>query len=364
MAKRKRKYKNEEEVFHGKEPEFENIIVTEDTYQEELSTALNWYSTVPLATRREWYIKWGDKEGYRNIANIPKDYMFTVSSLARMHMRGFPLHDGEVFWLKDRTRQLLEEFGDITQTHVIENELRKYKQQEQLDALLGSVYQELDDMIDRQLETGFRQRVGQLCCTGLKISHINELTDYYTKQMNEFKVALTGSDDDINEAYKHIKPYLISRVIELHEDILFELENQASFIRLDNPRKPRKKKIKTPEELTNKVKYLKYDDQYDIISVTPEKLIGASVAYIFNTKNRKLSKYISDNSGLTVKGTTLHAFNIEESYQKTIRKPKEFFAKFKALAKVPATQMLDDVKAAEGKLTGRINEHCVIIGVF
>lgn len=364
MAKRKRKFKNEDEVFRGKEPSFENLNITPDNYQNQLTTFLNWYSEVPLKTRKGWYIKWGKEQGYSGIENIPPTSVFTVASLARMDSKGFPLALKEREYLKNKTNELLTSFATAGKSKDDEEaELIKLHKKEAIDELIGGVYQIIDDVIDKQLETGLKQDTPEINCEGLNINQIKEIQDYYNNANNEVKLARHKEDEALIEAYSYLNAYKMDCLIDLYQRVSFELENKISLIRMIKPRKPRRKKIKSPEEQTNKVKYLKSHEDYGIISLHPSKLIGSSVAYIFNTKNRKLQKYIIHKSGFTVKGTTLCEFNLEESYQKTIRKPKEFFINFSDAPKARASKLLEDVKATKGKVTGRINEHCVIIGV-
>jgi hypothetical protein len=66
---------------------------------------------------------------------------------------------------------------------------------------------------------------------------------------------------------------------------------------------------------------------------------------------------------LSVKGTSIIGFNENLSVQKTLRKPEEQLKEFKAAGKVQLRKFLDDIKAVDIKLNGRINEEVVLLKV-
>lgn len=130
-------------------------------------------------------------------------------------------------------------------------------------------------------------------------------------------------------------------------------------------RKPRVKKAPSKEKLIAKVKYKKQDVKYSIVSVHPSDMIDAKEVWVFNTKNRKLGKYIADDmtGPITVKGTSLVGYNEITSVQKTLRKPEEQLKTFKSAGKVALRKFLEDITTTDTKLNGRLNEETVILKV-
>ena len=139
-------------------------------------------------------------------------------------------------------------------------------------------------------------------------------------------------------------------------------------------RAPRKVKAKSPEDLVKKLKFKSSDSDYGIASVAPAKLVGANIALVFNTKNRKLGIYYASNvdpkglqragTGFTVKGTTLQGFDPDRSIQKTLRKPNEILPQIKKTTRAKTEKLFDTVKTTETKLNGRFNDDIVLIAVF
>jgi hypothetical protein len=66
---------------------------------------------------------------------------------------------------------------------------------------------------------------------------------------------------------------------------------------------------------------------------------------------------------LGVKGTSITGFNSNLSVQKTLRKPEEQLKEFKAAGKVQLRKFLDDIKAVDIKLNGRINEDIILLRI-
>jgi hypothetical protein len=129
-------------------------------------------------------------------------------------------------------------------------------------------------------------------------------------------------------------------------------------------KKPRAKKPTDKSKIVAKMKYLKQDDKLKIVSINPQDIIGAKELWVFNVKTRKLGKYVTTEFGeLNVKGTTITGFNENTSVQKTLRKPEEQLKEFKAAGKVVLRKFLEDIKAVDIKLNGRLNEDTVLLKV-
>ena len=94
---------------------------------------------------------------------------------------------------------------------------------------------------------------------------------------------------------------------------------------------------------------------------------------MFNTKTRKIGKYIASNidpkgmqrqgSGLSVKGTTIIGYNENDSIQKTLRKLTEQLKEFKDAGKVKLRKYMEDIKTTDTKLNGRCNPDTVLLKV-
>jgi hypothetical protein len=127
-------------------------------------------------------------------------------------------------------------------------------------------------------------------------------------------------------------------------------------------KKPRAKKPTDKSKVVAKMKYLKQDDKLKLVSINPQDIIGSQELWIYNTKTRKLGKYVAaEYQELGVKGTTITGFDVNKSVQKTLRKPEEQLKEFKSAGKVALRKFLEDIKAVDIKLNGRTNEDTILL---
>jgi len=191
--------------------------------------------------------------------------------------------------------------------------------------------------------------------------HVNYMLEYYRPQRDEVVEALAGKDAQLNEAYRYLSKAALKRLVDFFETLIADMERVINNKKVT--RKPRKAKVKTSDQLTKSVKYLPESNEYKIVSVNSEKLIGANQVWLFNTKYRALSVYNALDGGLTVKGTTLQNFNIQTSVVKRVRKPEEALQEIQKSGKVALRKLMDTFKTKASEGTGRINKDTIIVRV-
>ena len=170
----------------------------------------------------------------------------------------------------------------------------------------------------------------------------------------------TQQDEQLREGYAHLGKLEIKKAVELFQGIvgacdLITAESKAT-------RKTRSPKPKSADKLVSKMKYCKSDEKYKVASINPADIIGCNELWIFNTKTRKIGKYIAnEHDTLQVKGTTLQFFNEKQSVAKTLRKPEQQLAEFNKSGKVQLRKFLSNIKGVETRLNGRFNNDTVIL---
>jgi hypothetical protein len=129
-------------------------------------------------------------------------------------------------------------------------------------------------------------------------------------------------------------------------------------------RAPRKTKAVSKDKLVAKLKYMKTNEPLKLVSVNPVDIIGAKELWVYNTKSRKLGKYVANEyQDLAVKGTSILNFSENLSICKTLRKPEEKLKEFKAAGKVQLRKFLEDINATDTRMNGRINEDIILLKV-
>lgn len=135
------------------------------------------------------------------------------------------------------------------------------------------------------------------------------------------------------------------------------------------PKKARKARIKkakkiVPAKMVRKLKFLRADKESGLTSIDPEKIVGAQSLWVYNTKTRKLGRYVAkDETGLLVKGSTILNFNEEESVSKKLRKPEVVLKTLESAGKVEQRKLLGTIKSVENKLNGRVNDKTILVKV-
>lgn len=128
-------------------------------------------------------------------------------------------------------------------------------------------------------------------------------------------------------------------------------------------RAPRKKKSLNVEKVVSKLSFLKEDTKLKITSVNPEKIIGAQELWTFMTDRRYVSHYVADGpAGLSIKGSTIHGFNVEKSLRKKLRKPEDFLKLLDGRSS-KARKELDKLTTKTKEISGRVSENTLLVKV-
>ena len=197
----------------------------------------------------------------------------------------------------------------------------------------------------------------------VKAAHARIIKNFYSKDLAELEELASGKgDEQLKEAYSHRTKKQIRNLIAFYQEIMMACDMLAQEAKVN--RAPRKTKAVSKDKLVAKLKFMKSNEPLKLVSINPVDIIGCGELWVFNTKTRKLGKYIaSEFNTLNVKGTTITNFDEFKSVQKTIRKPEEKLKEFKAAGKVQLRKFLDEINATDTKMNGRINEDTILLKV-
>lgn len=180
---------------------------------------------------------------------------------------------------------------------------------------------------------------------------INRIKDEHEKDMAQ----------QLREGYSHLTKADAKKYLDALETLM-----GACDVVIDSAkatRKPKMKKAPSKEKIISKLKYKERDDKLQLVSVNPLELIQSTEVWVYNTKTRKLGKYVADElqKTMSVKGTGLIGYDETKSIQKTLRKPEETLKEFKKAGKVRLRTFMDDIKTTDIKLNGRFNSDTIIL---
>ena len=194
---------------------------------------------------------------------------------------------------------------------------------------------------------------------GLSGSAVDPVRVEISKWLDEYTEAYSGSCEQLAEAYSHLtKPQLKQR-IKICESMLSDLDsikNSAKAVR-----KPRVKKPVTADKQIAKLVYCKENTEFKLTSIRPIQVIGSMRLYVFNTKTKELTEYVSQSvNGFGVKGTSL--LNVGEESRKTkLRKPSEFLSIVQSKTPRQIDNEWQKLTTKTNKPNARINQDCILV---
>ena len=317
-------------------------------------------------------IKWMSQQGYdsstiRNFKNT-KDWRCgsTMGSIAQCLLKGMPTHRADFSngihidqWLNDKILEVIED----GKNDIDEDDSDKPTLQERAREISNTMCIEIEDVIDEWHDNPkkFKSDIDVLAILNEKnanSSHAKYIKDHYSKDLLELEEVLIGNDEQLNEAYAQYTKKQITVLLDFYKKVVAACD----VIIVEKGRKPRTKKPIDKTKLVSKMKYKLEEPAYKLKSIGPVDIIGCKELWVFNCKTRKLGKYVAqDESGLTVKSTSIIGFNETNSIQKTLRKPADQLVAFNKSGKLKIASFLNDINAVDTKLTGRISEDVILL---
>ena len=194
-----------------------------------------------------------------------------------------------------------------------------------------------------------------------KAAHARIIKEFYARDLAELEELASGNaDEQLKEGYSHRSRKQIKNLIAFYQEVMAACTMLAQEAKVN--RAPRKTKAVPKEKLVAKLKYMKTNEPLKLVSINPADIIGTKELWIYNTKTRKLGKYVANEyMELGVKGTTITGFSETLSICKTVRKPEEKLKEFKSAGKVQLRKFLEDINATDTRMNGRINEETILL---
>ena len=232
--------------------------------------------------------------------------------------------------------------------------------QNQVEDFISVLESKVDDFIDSEYKLKY-DVYGDLIDRGCKSVHARKMRPFFRDCYNELVDVYNKDDEYILEAWSHLKPKYHKKMMDFYGIIVDDLDRIIKNATAQ--RKPRKRKTYSAGRLVKNLKYQQEFSELKLVSVNPEKIIGATELWVFNTKYNRLGVYraVNEVRGFSVKGCTIQHYDENESVQKTARKPQDAV---NVLNKRSLKAMFKTMKTKEQPLTGRINAQTILLGVF
>ena len=255
---------------------------------------------------------------------------------------------------------------------VVEKEKKEEKEkpkkvisiQERLQGKVEDFISAIEGQVDDFVDSNYKMKYvpyNHLVDIGCKAAHARKMRPFYVDCYNELVDVYNKDDEYYVEAWSHLKPKYHKLMMDFYGNIVDDLDRIIKNSTAQ--RKPRKKKTLSATRLVKSLKFQPEFSDLKLVSINPEKIIGATELWVYNTKYNRMGVYHAVNSirGLSIKGCTIQHFDEDTSVQKTARKPQDALS---VLNKRSLKKQLNHMKTREQKMTGRINAQTILLGVF
>jgi hypothetical protein len=369
-------------------PKWDSIdTMSADQYAKHWRLAMEWYRLETSGKElKPKVINWMSGAGYSKaeIAAFKKSKDnrcgTTMGAIAACLLKGMPAvradwNDGRdtTVWLKEAiAKVLVESKDDIDEDALVVDTTKPAVYvpsiQERLRESALAMTTEIEDAIESFYENpetfdpkAFKM-LNLLKAKGAKAAHTRIIKNCYERTLEELIEAATTKDEQLKEGYSHLSKSQLKKITAFYQEIVSACDMLGQEAKIN--RKPRAKKVVSTDKIVAKLKYQKTNEQLKLVSINPADIVGAKELWVYNIKSRKLGRYVAEEyKDLSVKGTSITGYHENLSVQKTLRKPEDQLKEFKSAGKVALRKFLDDIKAVDIKLNGRISEDIILLKV-
>jgi hypothetical protein len=293
----------------------------------------------------------------------------TACALVMAALQGMPMREKELTYLRERLHEAVNsdnlEPEEVVADKPAVQAVRAPTIQDRLNEKTAEHLAHFEALYDEVLagDAVKPDAFNYLTANTVPQSQIGKFEHLFTVRKGELLVAQERRDEQVEEAYRHYKAADFKRHHAFLDQLLMDLDQYRSVKKAT--KKARVKRAPNKEKVVSKLKYMREEKTLKLVSINPVDIVGAQELWAYNTKTRKLYKYVADTlqGPLGVKGTSLTGFDPVKSVGKTLRKPDERLKEFAKATKVQLRRFLEDIKATETVGNGRMNSDTVLLKV-
>jgi len=288
----------------------------------------------------------------------------TACSLIMAHRQGMPFKPRSLSYVKESIAKAINSTADEVEEAVVDTPKAYVPTiQDRMNEKTADTIGELEGHYDEfMMNPKYQFKCYDFLVTNnVPQSQLSKYEEVYQKRFDELKAAYEKQDPQLVEGYSHLKSADFKRFFVFLDQILNDIIQYRGVKKAT--KKVRAPKSVSKEKVVSKLKYAKEDKVLRLVSVNPVDIIGAQELWVYNSKTRKLGKYVADSirGPLGVKGTTIVGYDEFKSVTKTLRKPEEKLKEFAKATKVQLRKFIEEIKATETKLNGRISADVVLL---
>ncbi len=198
---------------------------------------------------------------------------------------------------------------------------------------------------------------------GLKGNVINAFREKVQFEYDVISDAYHKRCDQAMEAYSHISLRNQKKMLKTMETIFEDLDKLKDSFKA--VRMPRTKKPKASDAQVAHLQYKQEDIDAKVTSINPVLIPGKEMLFVYNTKQRVLSQYVTTaTKGFEVGGTSIKNFDNKLSKTSKLRKPEDILPEILNLTpKQIEKRVWGKLTTKINTPTGRINKDCILLRV-
>jgi len=356
----------------GEEPVVSGVVMDPPVLQR----AFNWYNYMcSRSDAREYiedYLKAGKRTAeLKRLKAVPEAWInLQAGWFARILTRGGVLPQASMDRFSERLQEMYSKAGAEVQSEE-QAEVKKPKAEAKVIDIQARIKDKVDDFIagiEKAIdEDGWTVSVyDRMKATQLPPTLANRVADFYKPICDEAQLLVKkGCDSKLREGYSLYTVAELKLRAAFYESIMSDCSRYAANAKTQRAvqKVVRKKKEVPAEKKLKNLKYQKESKEFKVVSINPEKILGAEELITFNTKYRLLTQFFAlDRGGLGVKGTTMTGYDEAKSKSYRLgRKTEEHLETALRGGKRAFVKMLGTLK--ECGLQHRINENTILLKV-
>jgi hypothetical protein len=351
-------------------------VLTQENYMRDLLCALNYYnSNHDDKDKKKWFISHYakiDKKVAVELLKVDEYHFRTPGVLARLMDLGSELKESEMnhynkgienlvsqIKIRQKSQDKQDKKDAVTAALVAAQPSIQQRMEEKARELAGDIEGAIDDFVINK--TSDFSAKNYLLSKEVAAPIAKRIGDMYGNLSTELREAIEGKDEQLVEGYSHFTKRELKKFADFVDNIISDCQQQVQTAKAN--RAPRKRKEVTPTKQVARMKFLREFAELNLKSINPTGIIGSNEVWVYNTKYRKVQKYVADGGTISVKGTTLVGFSVKDSVSLTLRKPEEFFRGL-SMGKRALSNAIKPITTKPSVPNGRVNEECIILGAF
>ena len=267
----------------------------------------------------------------------------------------------KIVWAEKEGSKIVKEISNKPKPVVISPAERTRRK------LLETLYAEFDELIvEGWFEEEYTQKFNlysRFRGHGFKGNAIEPFRRMILPEYECILDAYNKTCDQAVEAYSHISKANKKKMLNMYEDMFKDMDKLKQSFKAQ--RVPRAHKRKTSDEQVTNLQYQAECEDSKLASINPVMIPGKSKLWVYNTKQRRLTEYVTTaTDGFLVAGTSIKNHDEKESKTATLRKPDDMLPLILSKTEKQLEKFWKDITTKITSPNGRINKDCIIMRVF